>query len=132
MYNSEGGQNGCEISSRGKAHPYSQIVYTPNGKTTWKNIKIGDELFGDDGKLTKVINIPFDEECDVYKITLKDGRIVYASGNHLWKVWRSYSHSFKTLSTLDMLKDFAKPRKVSSRNPKGKEYIYRIPVNKGC
>ena len=132
MYNSEGGQNGCEISSRGKAHPYSQIVYTPNGKTTWENIKIGDELFGDDGKLTKVINIPFDEECDVYKITLKDGRIVYASGNHLWKVWRSYSHSFKTLSTLDMLKDFAKPRKISSRNPKGKEYIYRIPINKGC
>lgn len=126
-----GGKNGCEISSRGKAHPYSQKVYTPEGCKSWGEINIGDYLFGDDGKLTKVINIPFDDYQDVYKITLKDGRTVYASGNHLWKVWRQYSHCFKTLSTFEMLKDFAKPRKRSYRNPNGIEYIYRIPNHCG-
>ena len=131
VFDKSGGKNGCEISSRGKAHPYSQIVYTPNGCKSWGEINTGDYLFGDDGKLTKVIDIPFDDYQDVYKITLKDGRHVYASGNHLWKVWRSYSHSFKLMTTLEMLKDFAKPRTVGERNPKGLEYIYRIPNHKG-
>lgn len=132
LFNDLGGNNGCEISSRGKAHPYSQIVYTPEGCKSWGEIKIGDTLFGDDGNLTKVIDIPFDDYQDVYKVTLKDGRIVYASGNHLWKVWRSYSHSYKVLSTLDMIKDFSKQRNTSYKNPNGIEYIYRIPNHKGA
>ena len=132
LYNNLGGNNGCEISSRGKAHPYSQIVYTPEGCKSWGEIKIGDTLFGDDGNLTKVIDIPFDDYQDVYKVTLKDGRIVYASGNHLWKVWKSYSHSYKVLSTLNMIKDFSKQRNTSYKNPNGIEYIYRIPNHKGA
>ena len=132
LYNDLGGNNGCEISSRGKAHPYSQIVYTPEGCKSWGEIQVGDALFGDDGNLTKVIDIPFDDYQDVYKVTLKDGRIVYASGNHLWKVWRSYSHSYKVLSTLDMIKDFSRQRNTSYKNPNGIEYIYRIPNHKGA
>lgn len=130
MYNPDGGLHGCEISSRGKAHPYSQEVYTPEGLKLWKDIKVGDTLFGDDGKITKVIGIPFDDICDVYEITFKDGRKVRASGNHLWKVWRRYSHCFKTMSTKEMLQDFGKKRKPSDRN-KGIEYIYAVPSNKG-
>lgn len=132
LFNDLGGNNGCEISSRGKAHPYSQIVYTPEGCKSWGEIQVGDALFGDDGNLTKVIDVPFDNYQDVYKVTLKDGRIVYASGNHLWKVWRSYSHSYKVLSTLDMIKDFSKQRNTSYKNPNGIEYIYRIPNHKGA
>lgn len=132
LYNDLGGNNGCEISSRGKAHPYSQIVYTPEGCKSWGEIEIGDTLFGDDGNLTKVIDIPFDDYQDVYKVTLKDGRIVYASGNHLWKVWRSYSHSYKVLSTLNMIKDLSRQRNTSYKNPNGIEYIYRIPNHKGA
>lgn len=131
IYCEEGGKNGSEVSSRGKAHPDSQIVYTPKGKTTWGNIKIGDTLYGDDGYTTTVVDIPYSGYEDIYKITLKDGREVFASGNHLWKVWRSYSHCYKTLSTLEMMKDFVKPKKVSERNPKGEEFIYRIPNHKG-
>lgn len=130
LYDKRGGLHGCEISSRGKAHPYSQEVYTPEGLKLWKDIKIGDTLFGDDGKTTKVVDIPFDGICDVYEITFKDGRKVKASGNHLWKVWRRYSHCFKTMSTKEMLQDFCKKRKPSDRN-KGVEFIYAVPSNSG-
>lgn len=130
LYNINGGNNGCEISSRGKAHPYSQEIYTPKGKLLWKDISIGDYIYGDDGNLTKVIDIPFDDYCDVYEITLKDGRKVKASGNHLWRVYRRYSHCFKIMSTYEMMQDFVKKRKLSDRN-KGVEYIYAIPANKG-
>ena len=38
------------------------------------DIQIGDYIYGDDGKPTKVIDIPFEGEDDIYKITLRDGR----------------------------------------------------------
>lgn len=82
------GHHGAELASRakGKAHPYSQVVYTPEGKKKWKDIKIGSTLFGDDGKVTKVIDIPFDEETNIYKVTLSDGRTLECSLGHLFKV----------------------------------------------
>lgn len=69
-----------------KAHPYSQIVRTPSGVKLWRDIKIGDILFGSNGTTCKVIDIPFDAETDIYEIELKDGRKVKASENHLWNV----------------------------------------------
>lgn len=82
------GHHCAELASRskGKAHPYSQVVYTPEGKRKWEDIKIGSTLFGDDGKVTKVIDIPFDEETDIYKVTLSDGRTLECSLGHLFKV----------------------------------------------
>lgn len=130
IFDEQGGNNGCEISSRGKAHPYSQIIYTPEGKKKWEDIKIGDLLFTENNNTTKVIDIPFDDIEDVYTITFKDGRKVQASGNHLWKVYRSYSHKMEILSTKEMFQDFAMPRKKSYKN-KGVEYNYRVPANKG-
>jgi len=36
-----------------------------------------------------VIDIPFDDIADTYKITLRDDRVVYASDDHLWNVIRN-------------------------------------------
>ena len=133
--NFEGGNHCVEIAKRGasKAHPYSQVVPTPEGKKLWGDIQIGDYLFGDDGKYTKVIDIPFDETTDIYNVTLKDGRTIQASEDHLWKVWKHTISKQKeyVLSTKELLADYCNPRKVNERNPSGKEYIYRIPKNNG-
>ena len=82
------GRHAAELASRskGKAHPYSQIVYTPSGVQLWGNIQIGDYLFGDDGVPTRVIDIPFDEVTDIYKVILSDGRTLECSLEHLFKV----------------------------------------------
>lgn len=134
IYDIRGGMNGCEIARRGasKAHPYSQQVLTPSGPKLWGDIKIGDLLYGDDGNPTKVTDIPYDDECDVYKVTLKDGREVYASDEHLWKVWKHSGSKQKefVLSTKQLLESYKRVRKKSDRNPTGFEYIYRIPTNK--
>lgn len=81
-----------------KAHPYDTKVYTPQGQKLWKDIKVGDELIGTNGKPTKVLNIPFDDITDVYEITLKDGRKVQASGNHKWNIIDTNGYN-KILST---------------------------------
>ena len=125
------GFHAAEIASRGKgkAHPYSQEVITPTGVKKWGDINIGDSLFGINGEITKVIDIPYDKETDIYKITLKDNRIVYSSINHLWNVYRR--GVLRTMSLKNILLDFKSERVSNARNPKGVEYIYSIPRSKG-
>ena len=105
IYSEKARNNGhhcAELASRskGKAHPYSQVVYTPEGKKKWGDIKIGSTLFGDDGKVTKVIDIPFDEEADIYKVTLSDGRTLECSLGHLFKVRDTRKKNYMRIMSL--------------------------------
>jgi hypothetical protein len=105
LYNDfKGGQHGAEIACRGasKAHPYDEFVYTPNGVKKWGDIEVGDVLFGDDGKPTTVIDIPFDDSAIVYKLTLSDGRSVEASIDHEWIIYRDNDITHIDLSTYDL------------------------------
>lgn len=73
--------------ARGKRpHPYYCNILTPDGFKKYGDICIGDIVYGDDGLPTKVIDIPFDGEDDIYKITLKDNRITYAAKDHLFEI----------------------------------------------
>ena len=128
LYDWDGGKDAIQIATRGasKAHPYSEHVYTPEGIKAWGDIKVGDKLFGDDGNITTVTDIPFDGMSDIYELTLKDGRKITASDAHLWKVFK-YGKPVVT-STIDIYNKFYTNRKSSDRNPKGIEYIYQLPL----
>ena len=82
------GHHAAELASRGKgkAHPYSQKILTPFGWKYWGDIQIGDYVYGDNGELTKVIDIPYDEVSDIYTVTLLDGRKIQCTDGHLFKV----------------------------------------------
>lgn len=104
IYNNfDGGNHGAELASRGKAFAYSQMIETPQGKRKWEDIKIGDYLFAPDGTQTKVIDIPFDEEYDVYKMTLIDGREVYTTLEHLWRINKNGENWNKLYTTEEIL-----------------------------
>lgn len=131
LYNArEQGHHAIELAKRG-AHPYNQKVFTPLGWRKWKDIKIGDELYGTYGNITKVIDIPYDKECDIYKITLRDGRKILASDEHLWKIEFHNKKEIQIMTTLELLKEYKRKRKISDRNPSGIEYVCSIPKNKG-
>ena len=131
LYNArEQGHHAIELAKRG-AHPYNQKVFTPLGWRKWKDIKIGDELYGTYGNITKVIDIPYDKECDVYKITLRDGRKILASDEHLWKIEFHNKKQIQIMTTLELLKEYKRKRKISYRNPLGIEYVCSIPKNNG-
>lgn len=123
------GHHSAYLASRGKgkAHPYSQIVYTPDGARKWGDIKIGDELFGDDGNLTKVTDIPFDAEESIYTVTLADGRKLKCTSGHLFYVKDNRKRpSMRVVSLYDIMhSDYAHKRKDG-----GIEYYYSIPNNK--
>ena len=95
-----GGNHGAELASRGKAFAYSQYVETPDGRKKWEDIHIGDSLFSIDGSTTKVINIPFDDKCEVYKVTFNDGRQVLTTKQHLWKLYKN-GHLWNKLYTTE-------------------------------
>ena len=126
----EQGHHAIELAKRG-AHPYSQKVFTPKGWRTWGEIQIGDELYGTYGNITKVTDIPYDKECDVYEITLRDGRKILASDEHLWKIDFHNRKDSQIMTTLELLKEYKRDKKVSERNPSGIEYVCAIHKNEG-
>lgn len=111
---------------RGKAHPYSQLVYTPEGVKQWGDIQVGDVLFGDDGKPTKVTAIPFDDEEKIYLVTLSDGRTLQCTSGHLFYVKDNRKHPNMRVVDLwqIMHSDYAHKRANGDI-----EYYYSIPNN---
>lgn len=120
--------NSAELASRakGKAHPYSQVVYTPEGKKLWGDIKVGDNLFGDDGNITKVTQIPFDAEEDIYTVSLADGRKLQCTTGHLFYIKDSRkANPMRVASLLEIMEsDYAHKRRNGMI-----EYYYSIPKN---
>lgn len=126
----ESGKHAIELAKRG-AHPYTEKVYTPEGIKSWGDIKVGDKLYGTYGNITTVTDIPFDGIADTYRITLRDGRIVYASDDHIWNVIRANTGKVLHLNTKYLYEHYISKRKPSWRIPSGKAYIYFVPKNDG-
>ena len=118
------------MAKRG-AHPYDTKVFTPDGWKLWGDIKIGDALYGTHGNTTKVIDIPYDKECDIYELTLRDGRKIQASDEHLWEVEYRHKKGIQIMSTLELIEHYKKRREITPKTPKGVEHICSIPKNEG-
>ena len=126
-------KHGSELASRGKgkAHPYDEVVYTPEGLKNWEQVKVGDYLFGDDGNLTKIIDIPFDDVAPIYEVELSSGHKIKCSEGHLWKV-QSHCRGEIIVSTKELLNLYKRPRKIGPHNPKGYELDCTIPKGEGA
>ena len=122
------GHHAIELARRG-AHPYNQKVLTPDGWKKWEEITIGSKLFSTYNTICTVTDIPYDDIADYYKITLRDGREITASDDHLWKVIKGGKEMLKTTDWL--FKHYVTQRTPNERVPSGIEYQYSIPVNKG-
>lgn len=61
-------------------------IPTPNGWKTVGDIKVGDYIFGKNGKPTKVLNLYKNVE-KIWRITFADGRTIDCCGEHLWEYY---------------------------------------------
>lgn len=94
-------------NSVGKALVNSARIPTLNGPKRVRDIKVGDYLFGRDGKPTKVLKVfPQEEQKEVYEVVFLDGRSVLCCSEHLWHVkndnWKA-NDGFKTITTQQMI-----------------------------
>lgn len=111
----------------GKALAVDTIVETPDGPRRWGDIRVGDYLFGPDGKPTRVIAIPFHGMRPCYRVSFDDGSSVVCSGEHLWTVRgrnqrRHGSSRYITLTTDELIE-----RGVKRRNGRALARQWEIP-----
>lgn len=70
----------------GKAQPIDMVIETPQGKRVWGDLKVGDEVFGLDGKATIITKVHERGDLELYKITFDDGSFTESCIEHLWRV----------------------------------------------
>lgn len=69
----------------GKALALHTPIATPSGWSTIGEIKVGDEVFGDDGIPTKVVALSeIWEDRPCYEVVFSDGAKIIADENHEW------------------------------------------------
>ena len=103
-----------------KALSLDTELFTPYGKTTIRECQVGDEIFGADGKLTRITKKSEIFHKPMYRIQLEDGRCLKVSEDHLNPVvlkenlHNKAKYSDYVLSTLDLLEQpllFSRKRK---------------------
>lgn len=112
-------------AGNGKAQPDDSLILTEKGYVKMKDIKIGDRIFGEDGKLHSVIG-KFDQGYkDIYSITFNDRTTTESCDEHLWNISdrSSIDKSFKTVTLKSMLEK-------ELRGRVGGGWRYQIPVTK--
>lgn len=112
------------IYFKDEAQPLSAEILTPFGFKLMGELKVGDNVIGQDGMPVAITQIKEFQDCEMYKIKFKDGTDTQASPNHLWEVENVISKKRgEVLSTLQLLEKF----KYTS--PKGQVlYRYRLPI----
>jgi hypothetical protein len=71
----------------GKLVPLSTAIPTPSGWTAMGQLRVGDQVFGRDGRPCRVEMVwPVREAPDLYRITFSDGQTVDCDLEHQWLV----------------------------------------------
>jgi hypothetical protein len=99
----------------GKGLGYDVEIPTPSGNRRWGDLKVGDKLFGQDGKPVTILQLhPYDKRR-AYRITFDDGSFCETSGEHFWNVRgrqerRKKLDTWRTLDTIELASLGAKRR----------------------
>lgn len=83
----------------GKAQPVNLEILTPAGVTRFGDLKVGDEVFGKNGKPIKITHIHPQGIKKIYKVKFMDGRETLCCPEHLWTVWNSTKMRYETMDT---------------------------------
>ena len=113
-------------SGTGKRIADYTAIPTPDGWKTVGEIKVGDYIFGKDGKPTKVLQL-FKNTEKIWKVTFKDGRAIDCCGDHLWEY---YSNGYeKRVESIQQIYERTKELKGGLRNADGNGWRFSIPMN---
>lgn len=89
----------------GKGHLLDDVILTDKGYEKVRNLKVGDIIFGEDGKPYHIEGYYPRGKQDFYTITFSDGAEITVSADHLWNVELVNEKSFKTFTTVELLED---------------------------
>lgn len=93
---------------RGRAEPLTALIPTPSGIRQMGDIKVGDYVFGSNGKPTKVTGVFPQGEKPMMDVIFADKSVVRCSEDHLWNTRtqsqrvRNAAHTTKTTKDISM------------------------------
>ncbi len=88
----------------GKALALDTPIPTPSGFSTMGALRVGDEVFGADGRACKVTaksEVFLDHDC--YRVTFADGQSIVADAGHKWKVIDSANQNQERVVTTEYM-----------------------------
>lgn len=138
IYNNEP-KNLFWLSSRGggKCLKNSELLYYEDRVGTIGNVKVGDRIYGADGKLTTVTDVFPQPKKDLYKLTLRDEREIICCEDHIWKVFNKSNGKYTNLKLKEFKDSYFNIRIDSKHKEKFneikhiKEFKYAIPNSIG-
>ena len=86
----------------GKAQPLSCLVRTVCGWKPMGDVVVGDRVVTPRGATAGVVGVFPQGVTDVFSVVLEDGRLTFASGDHLWRA-RTSDGGWEVVRTSDML-----------------------------
>jgi phosphate starvation-inducible PhoH-like protein len=94
---------------RGRAHPLTTDVLTPEGFRPIGELEVGDLVIGSNGEPTPVLGVYPQGEREIFRVTTQDGSSTLASADHLWAVYtrsdRRRGKPPRVLTTREMMGD---------------------------
>ena len=116
-------------SSAGKALTMDSLILSKDGYKEMRNVSIGDNIYGEDGKLHVVLGVYPQGVKDIYEVKFNDGSISKCSKDHLWNIQtqndRRLKKPFRTL-TLEQIMS----RKLYHNTKSGVKWDIFIPMTK--
>lgn len=116
----------------GKAQPLYSKVLTPTGFIEMKDVVVGTDVIGCDGKVHKVSDIYNRGVRDIYELTFSDRTKVRCCNEHLWTFQKQYDNIKKGYSTLSLSEILDKPLYKQWYSKEDgtyyKSWLYHLPV----
>lgn len=87
-------------------------IPTPRGFVSMGDLRVGDYVYGPDGKPTRIIEKSGLKELELYRVTTSDGAYVDCDADHIWTVkrrggWGGVYRNHTTRELLEQADDYA-------------------------
>ena len=105
----------------GKAQPLDAKVLTADGYRTMGSLKVGEDVYGPDGELHKILGVYPQGTKKVCKVTFSDGTSTECCDEHLWTVFDIERQKTLTLETKELIPNLKRKLKHNSNR-------YKIPM----
>lgn len=89
-------------SNFGKQQRVSEIIPTPQGDRKFGSLKVGDQVFGSNGKPTTITGTFPQGVQDIYRVNFTDGSYLDTGKEHLWTLQRN-GYKDRVVSSEQML-----------------------------
>lgn len=110
----------------GKMQDVNTLTPTPNGMVKFGDLKVGDKIFGSDGKEHNILGIFPHKQKDLYEITFSDGTKTNSGLEHLWIVKEHMlDNDWRVMSLQSIIN-----RGIIRKNYGIQSYRFQIPVCK--